>query len=58
MGLKGSEGEIADAFRGVDTDNSGFVDIDEFMQAIKGERLLELNLGAFLEKRKPMFKGD
>jgi len=50
LGLKGSEDEIAEAFRGVDVDDSGFVDMSEFMAAIKGERLLELSLGAFLEK--------
>ena len=49
-GLKGSEREIAGAFEGVDTNNSGLVDLDEFKNAIKGERMAELSLGSLLEK--------
>merc|ERR1712062_103583 len=50
LGLKGSEDEINDAFKSVDTNNSGLVDIDEFKTAIKGERMMELNLGHLLTK--------
>jgi Ca2+-binding EF-hand superfamily protein len=50
LGLKGTEDEIVEAFQGVDTNNSGLVDLQEFQKAIKGERLLELNLGQVLNK--------
>jgi Ca2+-binding EF-hand superfamily protein len=50
LGLKGSEDEIAEAFKSVDADNSGLVDLSEFKKAIKSERLTELNLGHLLEK--------
>merc|ERR1712004_490639 len=50
LGLKGSEDEITDAFKGVDTNNSGQVDIDEFISAIKGSRMAELSLGSLLTK--------
>merc|ERR1712004_880835 len=50
LGLKGTEEEITDAFKGVDTNNSGLVDINEFKDAIRGERMLESNLMNVLEK--------
>lgn len=50
LGLKGSEEEINDAFLSVDTNNSGEIDINEFMKAIKSERLLELNLSRVFDK--------
>merc|ERR1712038_1054370 len=50
LGLKGSEGEIQDAYKGVDTNNSGLIDLDEFKTAIKSERLMELNLSQVLGK--------
>ena len=45
--MKGSEDKIGDAFKSVDTNNSGLV---EFKTAIKGERLMELNLETVLTK--------
>merc|ERR1712146_508891 len=50
LGLKGSEDEINDSFKSVDTNNSGLVDIDEFINAIKGSRMAELSLGSLLSK--------
>merc|ERR1712156_1231533 len=50
LGLKGSEEEINKAFREVDTDRSGEVDLSEFMRAIKSERMEELNLKHVLGK--------
>merc|ERR1711972_741277 len=50
LGLKGTEEEIKEAFKGVDTNNSGLVDINEFCTAIRGERLLELNLKSLFDK--------
>merc|ERR1712037_787854 len=44
LGLKGSESEIADAFKAVDTNKSGLIDINEFKTAIKSERFAESNL--------------
>jgi TPP-dependent 2-oxoacid decarboxylase len=48
--LKGSDEEIAEAYEGVDTDGSGVIDIEEFKTAIKGERMVELNLRNVLGK--------
>ena len=50
LGLKGSEEEINKAFRDVDTNRSGEVDLGEFMRAIKSERMEELNLKHVLGK--------
>merc|ERR1712087_319947 len=50
LGLKGTETEIKNAFAGVDTNNSGLVDLNEFMTAIKSERMAELSLKNVLEK--------
>merc|ERR1712053_30631 len=50
LGLKGSEDEIKESFKSVDTNNSGLVDIDEFISAIKGSRMAELSLGSLLSK--------
>merc|ERR1712079_540809 len=44
LGLKGSESEIDEAFTKVDANNSGLIDLKEFIGAIKSERLMELNL--------------
>merc|ERR1712025_324062 len=48
--LKGSEEEIRDAFKKVDSNNSDLVDLDEFKTAIKSERLLELNMKHMFRK--------
>ena len=50
LGFDGSEGEIEDAFKSVDTDHSGLIDVNEFVNAIRGERMLELSLGHVLKK--------
>ena len=50
LGLKGSESEIKDAFKDVDTNKSGLIDINEFMTVIKGSRMAELSLGKVLSK--------
>jgi Ca2+-binding EF-hand superfamily protein len=50
LGLKGSEEEIKESFTKVDTDGSGLIDLNEFIEAIRGERMLELSLGNVLKK--------
>merc|ERR1712037_630780 len=50
LGLKGSEDEISDAYKAVDKDNSGLIDLQEFITAIKSERLLELNMKTVFDK--------
>ena len=35
LGLKGSKDEVKRAFHGVDVDNSGYIDRDEFIAAVK-----------------------
>ena len=50
LGLKGTEAEIQDAFKDVDTNNSGLIDNAEFLKAIKGERMMELSLTRVLNK--------
>ena len=50
LGLKGSEREVAEAFTSVDKNNSGLIDIDEFKNTIKNERMAELLLTTVLEK--------
>merc|ERR1712141_18810 len=50
LGLKGGEKELSDIFAGVDANNSGLIDADEFIKAIKGERLMELSLTRVLNK--------
>jgi Ca2+-binding EF-hand superfamily protein len=50
LGLKGSQEEIAEAFDKVDADKSGKIDLDEFMTAIKSERMAELNLRTVMKK--------
>ena len=50
LGLKGSEREVAEAFTSVDKNNSGLIDIDEFKNTIKNERMAELSLTTVLEK--------
>ena len=42
LGLKGSESEISNAFKSVDTDDSGLVDLEEFMTAIRNEVILSV----------------
>merc|ERR1719461_1903712 len=44
LNLGGTDAEIAKAFRDVDVDNSGVIEISEFKEAIKGERMAELNM--------------
>merc|ERR1719443_1469128 len=50
LGLKGAQSEIEDAFKSVDSNKSGTIDMDEFMTAIKSERLAELNLRVVMKK--------
>merc|ERR1712062_293140 len=50
LGLKGSEDEIKDAFKKVDTNNSNFIDLEEFVTAITSERMMELSLTQVLNK--------
>ena len=50
LGLKGSEDEIADAFKKVNANNSGLIDKNGFIEAIRGERMLELSLRQVLKK--------
>jgi hypothetical protein len=50
LGLKGTDEEISEAYEGVDVDGSGVIDIEEFKNAIKGERMVELNLKNVLGK--------
>merc|ERR1719492_515572 len=42
--LGGTDAEIAKAFADVDVDNSRVIEITEFKEAIKGERMTELNM--------------
>merc|ERR1712025_703398 len=50
LGLKGDEHEILTAFDQVDIDSSGFIDRDEFVNAIKSSRSTELSLSVLLEQ--------
>eukprot|EP00492_Amphilonche_elongata_P000273 TRINITY_DN1138_c0_g1_i1.p1 TRINITY_DN1138_c0_g1~~TRINITY_DN1138_c0_g1_i1.p1 ORF type:complete len:156 (+),score=39.51 TRINITY_DN1138_c0_g1_i1:59-469(+) len=50
LGLKGTQDETHGSFDKVDSDSSGFVDIDEFCNAIRSDRLMELNLKQLLTK--------
>merc|ERR1712079_225687 len=50
LGLKGDENEIKDAYAKVNTNAGDQIDIEEFMTAIKGERMVELNLKNVLTK--------
>ena len=50
MVLKGTETEIKDAFNKVDANKSGQIDLEEFITAIKSERLMELNLKKVFDK--------
>ena len=50
LGLKGTENEITSAFNSVDSDNSGLVDLNEFISAIRTEKLMALNLKSVLDK--------
>jgi Ca2+-binding EF-hand superfamily protein len=49
LGLKGSEAELKDAFDSVDTNKSGEVDLEEFIQAVKSERMAEFSLQKVLD---------
>merc|ERR1719403_494615 len=49
LGLKGSEAELKDAFNGVDSNGSGQVDLEEFIQAVKSERMAEFSLQKVLD---------
>merc|ERR1719210_1924126 len=44
LNLGGTDSEISKAFNDVDVDNSGVIEITEFKEAIKGERMAELNM--------------
>merc|ERR1719450_1523693 len=44
LNLGGTDSEISKAFSDVDVDNSGVIEISEFKEAIKGERMAELNM--------------
>jgi Ca2+-binding EF-hand superfamily protein len=50
LGLKGGDDEIMKAFKSVDTDNSGLIDVVEFMDAVKGSRSSELSLTVLLSQ--------
>eukprot|EP00492_Amphilonche_elongata_P000653 TRINITY_DN1379_c0_g1_i1.p1 TRINITY_DN1379_c0_g1~~TRINITY_DN1379_c0_g1_i1.p1 ORF type:complete len:235 (-),score=100.42 TRINITY_DN1379_c0_g1_i1:2-649(-) len=50
LGLKGSEAEVNRAFDDVDSDKSGFVDLKEFIDTIKSERMTELSLNHVLKR--------
>merc|ERR1712176_1508205 len=50
LGLKGQQNEIQEQFESVDTNNSGTIDLQEFKRAIKGARMVELNLKFLLDK--------
>merc|ERR1712173_576860 len=50
LGLKAGEDEVKSIFASVDTNNSGFIDFEEFKKAIKGERMMELSLTRVLNK--------
>ena len=44
LGLKGTQSELDEAFTKVDTNRSGMIDLNEFVDAIRNERMVELNL--------------
>ena len=48
--MKGKESEVNAAFDSVDSNRSGSVDLDEFITAIKSERMTELSLNHVLKK--------
>ena len=50
LGLKGTEEEVKRAFADVDADNSGMVDLNEFITTIKSARMSELSLNHVLKK--------
>jgi hypothetical protein len=50
LGLGSAEDEIMKAYYKVDTDRSGSIDQVEFMEAIKGEKMDELNMNLLFSK--------
>jgi Ca2+-binding EF-hand superfamily protein len=50
LGLKGTQIELDEAFAKVDANQSGLIDLDEFITAIRSERLMELNLKKVFDK--------
>merc|ERR1719336_3041424 len=50
LGLGNREDEIMRAYYKVDADRSGSIELAEFMEAIKGEKLDELNLNLIVSK--------
>merc|ERR1712048_70788 len=57
LGLKGTEQELNEAFAKVDKDSSGVIDVEEFITAIRNERLMELNLKKVFDKMGVQFAG-
>merc|ERR1719204_1459240 len=58
LGLKGTEQEIDDAFKSVDSNKSGLIDLSEFITAIESERLMELNLKGLFDKLSIQYATD
>merc|ERR1712187_866359 len=50
LGLKGTPSELDEAFTKVDTNGSGMIDLEEFITAIRNERMVELNLKNVFDK--------
>jgi len=50
LGLHGSENELRESFAQVDTDNSGLVDKNEFVTAIKNSRAAELSMTVIISQ--------
>ena len=50
LGLKGSATEVDRAFYQVDSNNSGRIDIDEFVNAVKNNRAAELSMSLIFEQ--------
>jgi hypothetical protein len=48
LNLSGSDKDVLKAFKDVDVDKSGVIELKEFQQAIRGERLAELNMNTLV----------
>ena len=57
LGLDGTQEEIDAAFNGVDSDNSGMVDKNEFMFAITTSRMADLSLSVILSQMDGKLEG-